>query len=409
MISIAEFTDTLRIAVGSLRSHKLRAVLTTLGIIIGVVTVISIVSIIQGLNRAFSENISALGSNILYIQKFPWFISGEDFFKYRNRKDIGMKEVKMIDENSEYVSDVSPQISTLTSIKYKSNILEDVFISGTNEKFVRTENAIPEIGRFFTFPETYRRRFVSVLGYDVAQKLFGKENPLEKEVRIKGYPFRVVGVLEKRGKLLGFNMDTIVYIPIGTFIKIFGQRRSITIRVRVKDPALMDEARDELIGLMRRARGLKPMEENDFAINQQDLLFNVYNKLTSGLWIVAIGIGSISLLVGGIGIMNIMLVSVTERTREIGIRKAVGGKRRNILLQFLAEAVTICAVGVIIGLLISLGIVLALDRSTPLPVSISWSWVVLGITFVMFIGILFGLYPAAKAARFNPIEALRYE
>jgi len=401
--------EGIKIAFEALRVYKLRSILTTLGIVIGVTTVITIVSLIQGLNSSFSEQISTLGTDTLYISKIPWLIKGDDFFRYRNRKNITMKEVEAVQKSATLVKAVAPSLATRKMVKYRDKKLERVVIEGTNENYPITSNALPEYGRFLSEIDVKHRRTVCVIGYEVAQKLFGDLDPIGRRVNISGHKFRVVGVLEKRGSLLGFNLDTFVLIPIGVFQKIFGSRRSIQIQVKVISPKLMDDAVDELTGILRKVRKVPPNKENDFAINQQSMLLNAYKSLTGGLWAVAIGVGTISLLVGGIGIMNILLVSVTERTREIGIRKAIGARRRDILWQFLLESMMICALGVAIGTIMAIGVAKLISSVSPIPSAITPLIVGLGLGFVVFIGTFFGIYPASKAAKLNPIEALRYE
>jgi putative ABC transport system permease protein len=254
------------------------------------------------------------------------------------------------------------------------------------------------------------RRWVTVLGYEVAESLFPDTSPIGRRVSIGGRKFRVIGVVEKKGSMFDFNMDSNAIIPIENFQSLFGTRwRSVDVEIKALSPEVLEETEVELVGVMRRIRGLTPGEDDDFAIMKQSTLMDTYNNLTKTLWAVAIGVGAISLLVGGIGIMNILLVSVTERTREIGIRKALGAKKNDILLQFLIESLMICAVGVAIGILTAVGIAKLIAATTPLPASIS-TWVVfMGLGFVLTIGLFFGIYPASKAARLNPIDALHYE
>jgi putative ABC transport system permease protein len=395
-------------AFSSLKANKLRSILTTLGIMIGVATVITILTVINGLDGAFSEQISNLGSDNLYVSKLPWAV-GMEFFKYRNRKDITLKEANAIAEQATLVRAVAPMAWTRRTVKYKSEVLSGVSINGTNDQYKDAANAYPEYGRFMTQFEVEHRRNVCVLGWDVAEKLFKFESPLGKKIFIGGYPFHVVGVLEKRGTIFGENLDANIYIPLGAFHKVFGSRRSLLIRVKVVDASILEEAKDELRGILRRVRKVPADKEDDFAINQQDVLTNLYKSLTTGLYAVAVGIGAISLLVGGIGIMNIMLVAVTERTREIGVRKAIGARKRDVLWQFLVESVVISAVGGVIGIGIGFGLGELLEAMTPIPAGISPFAVAVGLGFSSTVGIFFGLYPATKAARLDPIEALRYE
>lgn len=406
--SLVQLWEGMVMAFSSLRANKLRSILTTLGIMIGVATVITILTVISGLDDAFSEQISNIGSDSLYISKFPW-AAGMEFFKYRNRKDITTKELKAVQNNATLVSYVAPIVATNRTVKYKNESLNRVGIIGTNDEYKDASNAYPEFGRFITPFETEHRRNVTVLGWEVAQKLFRYENPLGKKVFVGGFPFTVIGVLEKRGDILGQNLDVNAYIPFGAFYRIFGSRRSLMIKVQVADPALLQEAKEELRGILRRVRKVPPDKEDDFAINQQDILTNLYESLTKGLYAVAMGIGAISLLVGGIGIMNIMLVAVTERTREIGIRKAIGAKKVDLLWQFLVESVVISAVGGVIGIALGFGLGLLIGSISPIPAGITPFAVAVGLGFSSAVGIFFGLYPASKAARLDPIEALRYE
>ncbi|HNW58358.1 MAG TPA: ABC transporter permease [bacterium] len=402
--------EGIRIAYDALRSYKMRSILTTLGIVIGVTTVITIVALIQGLNGAFSKEISSIGTDTVYIQKFPWVMKEDDWLKYRNRPNLTLEESDQIRAASRLAIAVAPQIGTARTVKFEEKSVEQVIITGTTADYLLTSNANPEYGRFFSENDVNTNRRVCVLGYEVADKLFGQSDPLGRRITIGGRKFRVIGVLDKKGSFFGWNMDVLAIIPIGAFRSAFGaQRRSIEIEVKLASPDQIEEAEYELTGLMRHIRKLTPGKENNFAINKQSMLLDTYNQLTGTLWAVAIGVGAISLLVGGIGIMNILLVSVTERTREIGIRKALGARKSDILWQFLIEAMMICALGVLIGILLAVGIAKLVAATTPVPAAITWWVAILGLFFVVAIGLFFGIYPASKAARLNPIEALRYE
>ncbi len=402
--------EGVKIAFEALKSYKLRSILTTLGIVIGVMTVITIVALIQGLNQAFTEQISMLGSDTVYVEKYPWNMAGGSYWVYRNRPDVTIEEASRVGELSRYAKAVAPTLYTRRTIKYADKTAEGALVIGTTAAYLYTADAFPEYGRFLTRNDVDHRRAVCMLGHEVARTLFPNRDPLGQRVNIDGHKYRVIGVREKRGSFFGNNLDAWVYIPIGSFQSDFGTRyRSVQIEVKVADPAMMEDARYELTGIMRRIRGLSGDEDNNFAINQQDILMETYNSLTGTLWAVAIGVGSISLLVGGIGIMNILLVSVTERTREIGIRKALGARRRDILVQFLIESMMICALGVVIGIGIAVALSKTIASLTPIPAAISVWVAILGVGFVVTIGLVFGIYPASKAARLNPIEALRYE
>ena len=402
--------EGLLIAYDALRAYKMRSILTTLGIVIGVTTVISIIALIQGLNQAFSSEVSAIGTDTIFIEKFSWNMQGDDWFKYRNRPNITVEEAELIKAFSRHAQAVSPEMQTSRTVKYDEKAVERVSIIGATADYAITSNVEPEYGRFFSENDVTANRSVCVLGYEVADKLFGTSDPIGKRVSIGGRKFRVIGVIGKKGAFFGLNMDAQTIIPVGAFQSAFGdQRRYVSIAVKVQSPKQIEEAEYELTGLMRRFRKLTPGKESNFSINKQSMLLDVYNSITGTLWAVAIGVGAISLLVGGIGIMNILLVSVTERTREIGIRKALGARKRDILWQFLIESMMICALGVLIGTLLAIGIAKLVAATTPLPAAITWWVAILGLIFVVGIGLFFGIYPASKAARLSPIEALRYE
>ncbi|MBN2010822.1 ABC transporter permease [candidate division KSB1 bacterium] len=403
-----ELWEGIKIALVALRANKMRSFLTTLGVVIGITTVIAIHSIIMGLNDAFYTSISSLGSDTLYIQKFAW-ASRDDWIKAMHRKDITMTEVDAIKEHATLVKAVAPTVDANRTLKFGSEKLKNCNVIGTTEAYTITSNSMPEYGRPISELDSDHNRAVCVIGAEIAEKLFKNVNPIGRRMSIGLNKFRVIGVLEKRGSLLGYNLDTEVIIPLGVFQKLYGSRRWITIQVKVSDPQRIDEAKDELTGILRRVRKVPPAAENDFAINQQDMIANFYKGLTTALYAVAFGVGAISLLVGGIGVMNIMLVSVTERTREIGIRKALGARHRDILWQFLVESIMVTMVGGIIGILIGFGLSKLIASSTFLKASISPVSIMIGLAFIGIVGISFGIFPARKAARLDPIEALRYE
>ncbi|MBN1561808.1 ABC transporter permease [candidate division KSB1 bacterium] len=402
--------ESLKLAIEALRSYKMRSILTTLGIVIGVTTVIAIVALIQGLNKSFANQISAIGTTTLYVQKFPWVMNDRQFFTYRNRPNIRVSDAEQLKEMSKLAVAVAPTLATRQTIKYKDRTLESVIVFGSTADYMETSNVVPEFGRFLTETDVKHRRSLCVIGSEVADKLFPDSDPLGQRILVGGRRYKVIGIAEKKGSMFGQNLDQMIIIPVGVFQTAFGARwRSVDIEVKVATPEMLEDAEIELTGIMRRIRGLKSNEEENFAINKQSQLMETYKSLTGTLWAVAIGVGAISLLVGGIGIMNILLVSVTERTREIGIRKALGARRSDIMVQFLIESLVICAIGVTIGVALAIGLAKLIASTTPLPASIT-AWVAfLGLVFVVTIGLFFGIYPARKAARLNPIEALRYE
>ncbi len=400
--------ENIKIALSALLQNKLRSVLTTLGIIIGVLTVVSVAAIIEGLNRGFASQIANLGSNALYVQKYPWVIQ-DDFYKYRNRPNITLQNAKYIKEHMQSAEAIAPSTGTRQDLRYRNQTLNDISVNGITENYDLITGLNVSDGRFITAMEIEKEKPVAVIGYEIKEKLFVNRNPIGERFKIGPATYTVIGVLEKRGSILGQSLDAEVYVPLGTIFKNFGFHRSLSILVKVRDAAMIDQAREELRFLMRTARRLKPTEEDNFSINQQEMLTDLYNKLTKGLYTAAIGIGALSLLVGGIGIMNIMLVSVAERRKEIGIRMAVGAKRRVITFQFLVESVIICGLGGVLAVLLSFLVSIVIKRVTPFPSAVPpWS-VVMGLGFAALIGLFFGIYPASRAARLDPIECLRYE
>ncbi len=399
--------ESFKVAVQSILAHKLRSSLTTLGIIIGIVSVTLMNMTIEGLRGAFERSISAIGADVLYIQKWPWF-AGEDWWKYRNRREIQIKFANVIKERSNYAVAVAPTTFAITTVRYGSNVIENIPVIGTTDEFVYTSGMALELGRFMSEVEVKAERPVCVIGAEIAEKLFGNVNPVGREIKIAGRTFRVVGVFEKQGKFLGIeSLDDRVYIPIGQFIRMFPWRTGASIAVKVRDINEIEEAKEELRGIMRTLRRLKPWEEDDFAINRQELLLNAYNQTVGVIGIVGIGITVLSLIVGGIGIMNIMFVSVKERTREIGIRKAVGATQRAILLQFLIEAILIGLLGGVIGLIFAILLGFVVDQVIPTSLPL---WVAfMAILISIFVGVVAGFIPAYKASKVDPVESLRYE
>lgn len=406
---ITNFGQILTEALGAIRANKLRSILTTLGIVIGVLTVIAMQTFIQGLNNHVDKELSVIGSNTFYVQKYPALTF--DLSKYRNRKNIRMAEARAIEERASLVNLVAPEDIRFGSVirygRRKTN--PDILLVGGTEAWQSTNGFFVEEGRFLSGVDLRYRRQVVVLGLDIVEKLFPFEDPVDKEVFIDGRRFRVVGAFEEIGNFFGSNRDNIAVMPISTFEKIYGEKRSIGIAVKSSSPELIMEAMDEVTGILRVERGIPPGSPNDFEVLTKDSLMETWKNLTKIIFSAAIGICLISLLVGGIGVMNIMLVSVTERTREIGIRKAVGATRRDILVQFLVEAIIICQIGGFIGVMMGLGLAKLISTLTSLPAAVPLWSILLGLGFVSMVGVFFGIYPAAKAARLHPIGALRYE
>ncbi|MCS7229722.1 MAG: ABC transporter permease [Candidatus Kryptonium sp.] len=404
---ILQLQESFKIAIQSILAHKLRSALTTLGVVIGIVSVTLMNMTIEGLEKAFRSSISSIGADVLYIQKWAWF-AGEDWWKYRNRREIQISYAKDIKDRSTYAVAVAPTVFANATIRYGSNSMENIYIIGTTDEYIYTAGISVENGRFMSEVEVKAERPVCVIGAEIAEKLFGNINPIGREMKIAGKTFRVVGVLEKQGKFLGLeSLDDRVYIPIGQFIKMFPWRRGATITVKVRSMDEIEEAIEELRGIMRAVRKLKPWQEDDFSINRQELLLNAYNQTIGVIGTVGIGITVLSLIVGGIGIMNIMFVSVKERTKEIGIRKAVGATQKSILMQFLIEATLISSIGGIIGLIFAVILGFVVDQILPTTLPL---WVALLSIFIsIMVGIISGFIPAYRASKVDPVESLRYE
>lgn len=402
-----ELKEGLAISFDAIRANKLRSTLTTLGIVIGIVTVTLMGMAIEGLNRAFLQSISAIGADVFFIQKRPWF-SDEPWWKTRGRRDILLAEGKALARLANPAWVVSYHIDGVRSIKYGSRGASGVFIIGASAEAAVVDGLSVREGRFLSGQEVEGARPVCVIGADVRDNLFPHEPPLGKRIRIAGVTYEIVGVLEKRGSFLGFaNLDNMVYVPVTRFVTDFYYRPNITIKVKVRSVAEMPEAREELRGIMRRVRRISPGEADDFSIQTQEALLRTFDRMSWVLGSAGLFITGMSLFVGGIGIMNIMFVSVAQRTREIGIRKAIGAKRRTIMMQFLLEAALICLLGGLIGL----GIAWMAGKlvSDKLPTQLSFTVLGLALLVSLLTGVLAGFFPAWRAAKMNPVDALRNE
>ncbi len=409
------FREVFRMAIDSLRAHKLRSFLTILGIVIGVMTVIGMVSIIQGLNKSFLAELQSAGSDMIVIRKNEGIQMGRESEEERTRKDLAFEDAKAIETGAPLVKAVAVSVYVSVfdpvEIKYQSAKSDNAMVIGMNEKWpVVMSLYLPRLGRFVTESEVARSARVCVLGSELADVLFPTTNPLGKEIRVGPEAFTVIGVLTKRGQMFGQSRDNFVGLPITTLMKYFSyEKDGLEIIAVPKQSEMLGETIEQITNVLRQRRKVPYGKPNDFAIMTQDTLVDLYNQLTGAAYLVMIVISSIGLLVGGIGVMNIMLVSVKERTREIGIRKAIGARSADILKQFLIEAIFLTGTGGIIGVFVGFGIALIVRAATPLPAAVSpWS-VVLGLSVSAAIGLFFGLVPAQKAARMDPIVSLRYE
>jgi putative ABC transport system permease protein len=406
-----QILDSARIAIQSIWANKLRSLLTVLGNIVAVTSIVTVVSLIQGMNSYVSNAIvSDVGADSFTIQRMPPIRTEADEERVRANPRITLAEARAIKRISDNITSVMAQAQNSATLSYRSQEIENVSIQGVTSEYADfgTFNA-NERGRMMSATEVDRSQLVTVIGFDIADKLFGDVNPLDKVVKIAGIPFRVVGVSEKKGSVFGNSQDNFAVIPLGAFQKLFGARQSLTLSVKPKTPDMIDAAKEDAILALRVSRRLKPNQPDNFGLFTSDTLLEFYHNATNGIFAVLVGVVALSLVVGGIVIMNIMLMVVTERTREIGLRKALGAKRRDIMSQVLTESVTLSTFGGLVG--ISLGFLAAqgIARFSPLPAKLELWSIILGIGITAGVGLFFGAYPAARAARLDPIEALRRE
>ena len=411
---MSKIFEAIRLALDSVWSHKLRSLLTVLGNIVAVTSIIAVVALIRGMNAKVSDVIvSEAGADAFMIQRVG-IIADEDEAERARRLNprITVRDADAIRRLSTGVSAVMARVEQIGRVSYQNKELERARIEGVSEDFIRFSNYDAESGRLPTATEVRRKRPVAVIGWGVAERLFAGKNPLDQTIKIEGKHFRVVGVSEKKGTVFGQSQDEFAIIPLGAFQKIFGARRSLSLMVKptkTDDARRMAAAMDEARLALRIERKLKPSEDDNFGMFTSGTILAIWEAATSGIFAVLIGVVALSLVVGGIVIMNIMLMVVTERTREIGLRKALGARRRDIIWQILAESVVLSTVGGVVGTGLGFGVALAIERATPVPAAVEiWS-VALGITMTALVGLFFGIYPATRAASLSPIEALRSE
>lgn len=399
------------IALDAIWAAKLRSFMTVLGNIVAVTSIIAVVSLIQGLNASVKDAIlDQAGADSFAIQQFPMTRSDEEFEMVRSNPRLTLQDVRAIRRNAvDEIAAVMAESSDRGRVTYRDRALENTRIQGVTADYLNFSTFDAERGRLMSGPEVDTSRNVAVIGWQTADRLFGGIDPIEKVIQIEGVHFRVVGVSAKRGTVLGQSQDEFVVVPLGQFTTIFGSRRSLSLTVKPRDLSRIPEAMDDAVIALRSVRGLRPTQPNNFGVFTSDTILDIYRQATTGIFAVLVGVVGLSLVVGGIVIMNIMLMVVTERTREIGLRKALGARRSDIMAQMLTESVVLSVFGGVAGTLFGSAIATTISTFTPIPASIELWSVALGIGITALVGLFFGLYPASRAAALDPIEALRKE
>lgn len=406
-----QLTETTKQAFDSLKANKLRSALTLLALVIGVFSVIVSTTAVAVLDNYFKTTMSLMGSDVINVSKTPSVQMGSLSDEIRNRKDIDFETAEQLEEMMRLGRGMSPdEVFQVSSIKFKEEETEpNVYVRGSNENYLTNNSYELEDGRNFSSDDIQYGRNVVILGKDVQDVLFKNEYPIGKEIRFDGKPYKIIGILEAKGQIFGQSFDNFVLIPYTSAINVYGGDRNISIQVRAPAIDFITQTVDEITGILRVIRKVNPGASNDFEISTNESLSSTFDTFTGALYIGGFAIGFITLLGAGIGVMNIMLVSVSERTREIGVRKAVGATRKAIVSQFLMETIFICQIGGLIGMALGIGVgnIMALWIETEAVIPL-WS-VVGGFVGMLIVGLIFGVYPAYKASKLDPIESLRYE
>ncbi|HEX6162088.1 MAG TPA: ABC transporter permease [Vicinamibacterales bacterium] len=406
-----KYLDAAGIALSAIWASKLRSLMTVLGNIVAVMSIIAVVSLIQGLNASVSRAIlNEAGADSFIVQQFGIVRSDEEWLRVQSNPRITRQDAEAVKRYSPLVSSVMLSSQGRARVTYRDLSIDGIEVTGVTPEYVNFSSYDAERGRLISPTEVAVDRPAVVLGAQLAERLFGPDvDPIDKVIQIQGLHFRVVGVSARRGQTLGQTMDEFAVVPLGRFQQMFGARRQLTMSVKPRNFGQIKAAIDDTTLAMRIARRLKPSQPDNFAIFNSDTVLGLYRTATNGIFAVLIGVVALSLVVGGIVIMNIMLMVVTERTREIGLRKALGARRSDITTQILTESVVLSVFGGVVGTILGAVIAIGISRLTPVPAAVQLWSVVLGISITALVGLFFGLYPAMRAARLDPIEALRRE
>ena len=395
------------VALSAIWANKLRSFLTILGNVVAIASIMTLVSLIEGINDEVADVIvSEVGADSFTIERVGLVASFDDIRATSSNPRITLDDQAALRRFGGNFEAIIAQGQQRGEVRYRDEVLESVSIQGVTREFGRFPTFDAEHGRLMTPSEVSRRQNVALLGSDLAERLFGGADPLDHVIKVQGVHFRVVGVSRPKGSMFGQSQDEFVVIPLGAFQRLFGSRQSLTLMVRPTDPSEIERVMDQATVALRVERRLRPREENNFGMFTSDTVLDIYNQATQGIFAMLVGVVGLALVVAGIVIMNIMLMAVSERTREIGLRKALGAKRRDVMWQILSESVVLSLLGGVLGTLVGVMAALALDRYAPVPASVHpWS-VLLAIGMTAFVGLFFGLYPAARAAALDPIDAL---
>jgi putative ABC transport system permease protein len=398
------------VALETLRTHKLRSFLMLLGIILSVSTLILVVALIEGTNRYIADRVANLGANVFLVNRFPIITNAQDFVKaVRRNKEIHWDDFEYLRDNMKLPQAVGVETQRLGQVRAEGQSIESVAVGGVTANIADMDVVEPQVGRYVTDADDEHRAMVVFIGADIANRVFSGLDPVGKTLNVDGHEFEVVGSAKPLGTVLGQSRDNFVKIPIQTFLKVYGANRSLAINVQCRSAETMEQTKDEARMLMRARRHLSPNEEDSFGIIASDTIMALWKNLTGALATSMVGIVSVFLVIGGVVVMNVMLSSVIERTREIGIRKSIGATRSDILLQFLVESSVMTAVGGAIGVTIAWIGSLIVRSTTSVPMVVPISAVIVALSVSTAVGLFFGIYPARKAAKLDPIEALRFE